>query len=60
MARYEYACVNCDVQVTKERSISEPDPGYMCETCGNKLNRVYSSVAVTFNGSGFYHTDNRK
>lgn len=60
MPSYEYACINCDIQVTKERSISAPEPEYMCETCGYKLSRVYSAVAVTFNGSGFYKTDNRK
>jgi putative FmdB family regulatory protein len=60
MASYDYACVNCDIQVTHSRSINDPEPEYMCETCGYKLNRVYSPIGVTFNGSGFYHTDNRK
>lgn len=60
MAQYDYSCMNCDVQVTKTRSMLETDPGYLCETCGYKLIRVYSNVGVTFNGNGFYSTDNRK
>ncbi len=60
MPSYEYACIHCDIQVTKERSINDPVPEYMCESCGNKLNRVYSPIGITFNGSGFYRTDNRK
>lgn len=60
MALYEYSCINCDINVTKQRSMSEDDPGYSCETCGYALARVYSSVGAVFNGSGFYSTDNRK
>lgn len=60
MAQYEYACINCDIQITKIRSMSEPDPGYSCETCGYRLSRVYSNVGVVFNSNGFYSTDNRK
>lgn len=40
--------------------MSENDPGYTCDDCNKKLVRVYSSVGITFNGSGFYKTDNRK
>jgi len=47
-------------QLTKVRSMSENDPGYSCDTCNKPLVRVYSNIGVTFNGSGFYKTDNRK
>ena len=60
MAVYEYDCMPCGVRVVKERSINDSDPGYSCEICQNKLVRVYSNVGVTFNGSGFYSTENRK
>lgn len=60
MPVYEYTCFNCDIDVSKSRSINDPDPGYSCETCGYKLNRVYSKVGAVFNGTGFYSTDNRK
>ena len=60
MPSYEYICIDCDIDYTKIRSIKEEDPGYTCDTCNNQLTRVYSNVGVTFNGSGFYKTDNRK
>lgn len=60
MASYEYSCIPCELQYTKIRSMSEDDPGYLCDTCNNPLTRVYSNVGVTFNGSGFYITDNRR
>jgi putative FmdB family regulatory protein len=60
MPSYEYDCMPCAKRYTKERSIKESDPGYTCETCNATLVRVYSNVGVTFNGSGFYQTDNRK
>ncbi len=60
MPSYEYDCMSCATRYTKIRSMSENDPGYKCDTCNNNLVRVYSNVGVTFNGSGFYKTDNRK
>lgn len=60
MAIYEYDCMPCGIRVTKQRSISESDPGYTCETCNHSLVRVYSDFGVVLNGSGFYSTDNRK
>jgi putative FmdB family regulatory protein len=60
MPSYEYNCTNCDIYYTKIRGIKEKDPGYKCDTCKSSLIRVYSNIGVTFNGSGFYKTDNRK
>ncbi len=60
MPSYEYDCMSCAIRYTKIRSMSEEDPGYACETCNKPLVRVYFNVGVTFNGSGFYKTDNRK
>ena len=60
MAIYEYNCTQCNDNFLKERSISENDPGYKCETCNLDLTRVYSIIGAVFNGSGFYSTDNRK
>lgn len=59
MPQYDYSCNACKISYTKTRSMSEEDPGYNCEKCFDKLVRVYSPVGVTFNGSGFYKTDNR-
>jgi len=60
MAVYEYSCGVCNKSETIVRSISDPEESYFCKSCNNSLNRVYSKVGVTFNGSGFYTTDNRK
>lgn len=60
MPSYEYDCLSCVIRYTKNRSMSEKDPGYTCDTCNNPLVRVYSNTGVIFNGSGFYKTDNRK
>jgi putative FmdB family regulatory protein len=60
MALYEYDCMPCAKRYTKQRSITDNDPGYQCETCNLPLVRVYSNVGAVFNGSGFYSTDNRK
>lgn len=60
MPAYDYICLECNLEYTKVRGMSEDDPGYACDTCNVPLTRVYSSIGVTFNGSGFYKTDNRK
>jgi putative FmdB family regulatory protein len=59
MPVYEYECPNCNVKSTFVRGISEIDPGYKCDACNLDLTRVYSLGAVTFNGGGFYSTDNK-
>jgi putative FmdB family regulatory protein len=60
MPSYEYTCDKCNTNYAKMRGIKEEDPGYKCDTCNISLVRVYSNIGVTFNGSGFYKTDNRK
>lgn len=60
MPNYEYRCGVCDANVFIYRGISDPEQSYQCNTCNTELKRVYSNVGVTFNGSGFYRTDNRK
>jgi putative FmdB family regulatory protein len=57
MAIYEYQCIDCETKTTVSRSISEPDPGYVCKTCGNRLARVYTMSNPVFKGNGFYRTD---
>jgi putative FmdB family regulatory protein len=57
MPTYEYACRECEISIVEIRSISDPDPGHICDTCGNRMSKVYSIGAVTFNGSGFYSKD---
>lgn len=56
MASYEYSCKKCSNNVIINRSISEKDPGYLCEKCNLPMSKVYSGskIGITFNGSGFY------
>lgn len=60
MAIYSYQCPDCDTVSDKVRSISEPEPTYVCNKCGSVLFRLYHSPGIQFNGSGFYSTDKSK
>ncbi|GAB3124742.1 FmdB family zinc ribbon protein [Glaciibacter psychrotolerans] len=58
MPTYSYRCTACDTafdiqQAFTDNSLTE------CPTCGGKLRKVFSSIGVTFNGSGFYRNDAR-
>ena len=61
MPIYEYKC-DCspDKIVSKERSIMDIEPNYLCNVCGKRLQRNYGSFGIQFKGSGFYKTDNKK
>lgn len=56
MPKYEYACISCDKDYEKERSIHEAEPEYVCDVCGYALQRVFSPFGLQFKGSGFYKT----
>jgi putative FmdB family regulatory protein len=59
MPNYEYACIECDLDYEKERSIHDAEPNYVCDKCGYALQRVYSQFGLAFRGGGFYSTDSR-
>lgn len=59
MAVYEYKCKSCNASETISRGIADKEIVPNCGTCNVPLNRVYSSIGVTFNGSGFYSTEKR-
>lgn len=56
MATYEYECPSEGFRSTVERPMAADEPEYFCNSCGNKLNRVYTAPPVKFNGGGFYST----
>lgn len=56
MPLYEYRCRKCGVQIERLRRFSDP-PLETCESCGGKLERLVSSPAIQFKGSGWYVTD---
>jgi putative FmdB family regulatory protein len=60
MPIYDYKCDSCDNFVSISRGIADREVVPECLGCQKPLNRVYSSVGVTFSGSGFYSTDKGK
>lgn len=57
MALYEYKCKSCNASETIVRGITDKETIVVCKACNIPLNRVYSSVGVSFKGSGFYSKD---
>jgi len=55
---YAYACKNCGNAFDAVQSFSDPALTE-CPACEGPLRKVYGSIGVTFNGSGFYRTDSR-
>jgi len=53
---YEYACTKCGKHIEKIQKFSDA-PLTECEKCGGKLERLVSSPAIQFKGSGWYVTD---
>ena len=60
MPVYEYKCTEDDAHATLAvtRSISESDPGYVCEECESIMTRFFTPFGIQFKGTGFYKTDN--
>lgn len=56
MATYEYECPSEGFKSTVERPMADDEPDYFCNSCGNKLRRIFTAAPVKFNGTGFYST----
>lgn len=56
MPIYEYLCPGCDYKFEVKQRVSDP-PIATCERCGHAVNKVISSPAIMFKGSGWYVTD---
>lgn len=57
MPLYEYLCKNCNEMIVESRDAGERDNLPVCKTCNQAMKRLYSSIGVSFKGSGFYSTD---
>jgi len=55
---YAYRCADCGHAFDIYQTFSD-DALTVCPECGGKLRKVFGSLGVTFNGSGFYRTDSR-
>ena len=56
MPLYEYECTQCGKRIEKIQKFSD-SPLTTCEKCGGKLEKLISSSAIQFKGSGWYVTD---
>jgi len=55
---YEYACAACGNRYEKREGF-DAKPRQKCPQCGKMAQRLLSTPAVVFKGSGFYKTDSR-
>lgn len=58
MPTYEYRCKSCGQHLEVVQSFTD-DPLTECPGCGGDLRKVFSSIGISFKGSGFYRTDSR-
>ena len=58
MPTYSYRCTECDTAFDIQQAFTD-DSLTECPTCQGRLRKVFNSIGVTFNGSGFYRTDSR-
>lgn len=59
MPTYSYRCASCDFAFDQYQAFTD-DSLTVCPNCGQpQLRKVFNSIGVTFNGSGFYRTDSR-
>jgi len=59
MPKYEYACKSCGEHIEVVQSFSDAQLTE-CPSCGGPLRKVFAAPGISFKGSGFYRTDNRK
>jgi len=53
---YEYQCEGCADRFEVKQSMKD-DPLTTCPRCGKRVQRLISSPAIMFKGSGWYVTD---
>jgi putative FmdB family regulatory protein len=58
MPTYSYRCTECGEAFDIQQAFTD-DTLTVCPNCGGALRKLFNSVGVTFNGSGFYRTDSR-
>jgi putative FmdB family regulatory protein len=59
MPLYEYQCQACSHRYEKIQKFSDPLED-VCPSCGGKVEKLVSSPAIQFKGSGWYITDYAK
>jgi putative FmdB family regulatory protein len=59
MPTYEYLCRACGHGFDIVQAFAD-DTLTICPACGGELRKIFAAPTITFKGSGFYATDNRK
>ena len=58
MPTYSYRCTECGEAFDIQQAFTD-ESLTVCPNCGGRLRKLFNTVGVTFNGSGFYRTDSR-
>ncbi|TFD69421.1 FmdB family zinc ribbon protein [Cryobacterium ruanii] len=58
MPTYSYRCTECDTAFDIQQAFTDHSLT-VCPSCQGKLRKVFSSIGVTFSGSGFYSNDSK-
>ncbi len=58
MPTYSYRCTECGEAFDIQQAFTD-ESLTVCPNCGGPLRKLFNTVGVTFNGSGFYRTDSR-
>ncbi|MFZ2964663.1 MAG: FmdB family zinc ribbon protein [Rhodoglobus sp.] len=58
MPTYSYRCTECGTAFDIQQAFTD-DTLTECPNCRGALRKLFTTVGVTFNGSGFYRTDSR-
>jgi len=58
MPTYSYRCTECENAFDIHQAFTD-DALTVCDVCGGRLRKLFNTIGVTFNGSGFYRTDSR-
>jgi putative FmdB family regulatory protein len=58
MPTYSYRCTECGEAFDIQQAFTD-DTLTVCPNCGGSLRKLFNTVGVTFNGSGFYRNDSR-
>ena len=58
MPTYSYRCTEFGNAFDIHQAFTD-DALTVCDVCGGRLRKLFNTIGVTFNGSGFYRTDSR-
>ncbi len=58
MPTYSYRCTECGEAFDIQQAFTD-DTLTVCPNCGGPLRKLFNTVGVTFNDSGFYRNDSR-